>query len=143
MQAMDQGLIRLLKAKYRSLVVRRLIPSSENKASMPAISILSARMWLSKGWNTLPDKTFTNCFHKFGILEEAAASANSDDDSPFAGLEEGDEDAIKILEIDLQFLKTNFDSQVDEDLTIDHFDRGFCTNQSTSFGKGIANLRSF
>ena len=29
------------------------------KASMTAISILSAMVWLSKAWMTLPDKTFT------------------------------------------------------------------------------------
>ena len=65
---------------------------------MPAISIFSAMMWLSKAWNTLPDKTFTTCFRKCGISEETAASATADDDSPFAGLEEDDEDAIKTLE---------------------------------------------
>ena len=45
-QPMDQGIIRLLKAKYCSLVVRRLISSLEKKASVPAI--ISAMMWLSK-----------------------------------------------------------------------------------------------
>ena len=72
-------------------------------------------MWLSKAWNTPPDKNFNKC----RITEEAAASAIADDENPFAGLEEYDEDAIKTLETDLQFLKTNFESQVDGDLTID------------------------
>ena len=91
-------------------------------------------MWLSKAWNILPNKTFTNCFHKSGISEEAAASAIADNDNPFAGLEEDDEDIIKTLATDLQFLKTNFESQVDGDLTTDDyidFDRELCTNQST------------
>ena len=93
---MDQGIIRSLKAKYRSLVIRRLISTLEKNASMPAISILSAMMWLLKAWNTLPDKIFTNCFRKCGISEEAAASAIADDGNPF----EDDEDAIKTLETD-------------------------------------------
>ena len=75
-------------------------------------------MWLSKAWNTLSDKTFTNCFRKCRILEEAAASASADDGNPFAGLED-DEDVIHILETDLQFLKTNFELQVGGVLTID------------------------
>ena len=45
-----------IKAMYRSLVVRRLTSILEKKASIPVISILSAKMWLSKAWNTLPDK---------------------------------------------------------------------------------------
>ena len=65
---------------------------------MPAISIFSAMMWLSKAWNTLPDKTFTTCFRKCGMSEETAACAIADGDSPCAGLEEDDEDAVKTLE---------------------------------------------
>ena len=78
-QPMDQGVKRSLKAKYRSLVVRRLISNLEKKASVPAISILSAMMRLSKAWNTLPDKTFTNCLRKCEISEKVAASAIADD----------------------------------------------------------------
>ena len=88
---------------------------------MSAISILSAMTWLSKAWNTLPDKTFTNCFRLCGISEEAAANAIANDDNPFTGLEEDDEDAIKTLETDLHFLKTNLESQVDGDLKIDDY----------------------
>ena len=61
---------------------------------MPAISILSAMMWLSKARNKLPDKTFTNCFRKYGISEETAASAIADDDNPFAALKKDNEDTI-------------------------------------------------
>ena len=97
---------------------------------MPVISILSV-MRFSKAWNTLPDKTFTICFHKCGISEEAAANAIADEKNYFAGWEEDDEYAIKTLEIGLQFLKTTFELQVDEDLTTDdyiNFDWELCTN---------------
>ena len=46
------------------------------------------------------------------------ASAIPDNDNPFAGLEEDNEDVMKTLEIDLQFLKSKFESQVDGDLKI-------------------------
>ena len=75
-QPMDQEIIHLLKAKYCSLLVRRLISSLEKNA-----------------WNTLPDKTFTDYFPKCGISEEAVASATADNDNPFAGLEEDNKDA--------------------------------------------------
>ena len=86
--------VRLTGLAAGKKLVRRLISSFEKKASMPAISILSDMMWLSKAWNTLPDKTFTNCFRKCGISKEAAASAIADEGNPFAGLGEDDEDTI-------------------------------------------------
>lgn len=46
------------------------------------------------------------------------ASAIPDDDNPFAGLEKDNEDVMKTLETDLQFLKSKFESQVDGDLKI-------------------------
>ena len=55
-------------------------------------------------------------------------------------LEKDDEDVTEALEIDLQFLKTNFKSEVDGDLTIDDcidFDQELCTNQSTISEKDI------
>ena len=55
-------------------------------------------------------------------------------------LEKDDEDVTEALEIDLQFLKTNFKSEVDGDLTTDDcidFDQELCTNQSTISEKDI------
>ena len=46
------------------------------------------------------------------------ASAIPDDDNPFAGSEKDNEDVMKTLETDLQFLKSKFESQVDGDLKI-------------------------
>lgn len=46
------------------------------------------------------------------------ASAIPDDDNPFAGLEKDNEDVMKTLETDVQFLKSKFESQVDGDLKI-------------------------
>lgn len=46
------------------------------------------------------------------------ASAIPDDDNPFAGLEKDNEDVMKTLETDLQFLKSKFESQVDGDVKI-------------------------
>ena len=50
-QPMDQGIIRALKAKYRSLAVRKLIAALEKKNPVPTISILSSMTMLEKAWN--------------------------------------------------------------------------------------------
>ena len=51
-------------------------------------------MWLSKAWMTLPEKIY---FPECGVSEEAVASVNVDNDNPFAGLAEDEEDAVKAL----------------------------------------------
>ena len=45
-QPMDQGIIRALKAKYRSLAVRKLILALEKKEPIPKFSILAAMYML-------------------------------------------------------------------------------------------------
>ena len=50
-QPMDQGIIRSLKAKYRSLAVSKLIAALEKKNPVPTISILSSMTMLEKAWN--------------------------------------------------------------------------------------------
>ena len=85
-------------------------------------------------WMTLSDKTFTNCVCNCRAFTEAAASAIADDYNPFAGLEE-DEDAVKTLATDLNFLRTNYN-----DLAIDEyidFDRELSTNHNILRGKDI------
>ena len=69
-QPMDQGIIRVLKANYHSLTIRKLIAALEKKNPVPTISILSAMTMLEKVWNAVLNKTFTNCFKKAGISEK-------------------------------------------------------------------------
>ena len=78
-QPMDQGIIFVLKAKYRLLVVRTLISVLERKARLPSISILSAIILLPKMWNAIPNKIITICFPKYGVSQEAADSALTDE----------------------------------------------------------------
>ena len=81
-QPMDQGIIRALKAKYRSLAVRKLIAALEKKNPVPTISILSAMTMLEKAWNAVSNKTFTNCFKKAGISEKELEKVLNDEDDP-------------------------------------------------------------
>ena len=63
-QPMDQGTIRSLKAKYRSLAVKKVISALEEKKALPKFSVLSAMFMLRKAWDAIPNSAFTNCFRK-------------------------------------------------------------------------------
>ena len=76
-QPMDQ-VIRALKAKYRSLAVRKQLANLEKGKQLPKISILTAMTMLNKAWGSIPDRTFLNCFKKSGISEESAEKALND-----------------------------------------------------------------
>ena len=78
-QPMDQGIIFVLKAKYRLLVVRTLISVFERKTRLPSISILSAITLLPKMWNAIPNKIITICFPKCGVSQEPADSTLTDE----------------------------------------------------------------
>ena len=58
-QPIDQGIIRGLKAKYRSLAIRKLILALEKKEPIPKFSILSAMYMLKKAWDAISNQTFS------------------------------------------------------------------------------------
>ena len=116
-QPMDQGITRALKAKYRSLAIRKLIAALEKKNPVTTISILSAMTKLEKAWNAVSNKTFTNCFKKAGISEKEVEKVLNDEDDPFAGLDEIEEDTVQTLEANLAVLKENFGDQIDANIT--------------------------
>ena len=117
-QPMDQGIIRALKAKYRSLAVRKLIAALEKKNPVPTISILSAMKMLEKAWNAVSNKTFANCFKKAGISEKEMEKVLNGKYDPFAGLDEIEEDTVQTLEANLAVLKESFG---DADITSDDY----------------------
>ena len=118
---MDQGVIRALKAKYHSLAVRKLIVALEKKNPVPTISILSAMIMLEKAWNAVSNKTFTNCFKKAGISEKEVERVLNDEDDPFAGLDDIEEDTVQTLEANIAVLKEKFSDHVDADFTTDDY----------------------
>ena len=114
---MDQRIIRTLKAKYRSLPVRKLITALEKKNHVATISILSAMTMLGKAWNAVSNKTFINCFKKAGISEKEVEKVLNDEDDPFAGLDEIEEDTVQALEANLAVMKEKSGDQIDADIT--------------------------
>ena len=107
-QPMDQGVIRGLKAKYRSLAVKKQITGLEKGSQLPKFSILTAMSMLTKAWSSIPNKTFTNCFKKSGISEVSMERAlNDDDHDPFASLDV-EEDVMEDFKNDLEVMKEKF-----------------------------------
>ena len=58
-QPMDQGVIRDLKAKYRSLAIKKQITALEKGSQLLKFSILTAMSMLTKAWSSIPNGTFT------------------------------------------------------------------------------------
>ena len=116
-QPMDQGIIRLLKAKYRSLAMKKVISALEEKKALPKFSVLSAMFMLRKAWDAIPNSTFNNCFRKAGISQTTVESALCEDDNPFAGLE-AVEDVLEMLQGDLHRLKATFGGA---DISLDEY----------------------
>lgn len=67
---MKRGITCVLKVRYRSLAIRKLISALEKKEQIPTFSILSAIIILGKKLNAASNKTFFNYFKKAGISEE-------------------------------------------------------------------------
>ena len=98
---MDQGVIRGLKAKYRSLAFKKQITALKKGSQLPKFSILTAISMLTKAWSSIPNGTFKNCFKKSGISEVSMERALNDDDDPFASLDV-EEDVMEDLKNDLE-----------------------------------------
>ena len=115
---MDQGIIRALKAKYRSLAVRKPILAMDKKELIPTFSIFSAMYMLKKAWYAISNQTLINCFRKSAISEKDAEKAMNDEEDPFKGLEEDnvEEDSVQALAADLSILKERFADQIAADI---------------------------
>ncbi|XP_057292579.1 tigger transposable element-derived protein 6-like [Hydractinia symbiolongicarpus] len=55
---MDRGVIRALKAKYRSLSVNKQLDNLEKEKQLPKFQILTPIAMLNKAWGSIPDRTF-------------------------------------------------------------------------------------
>ena len=97
LQAMDQGVIKSLKAKYRSAVVKLYINRIESGQELPKISVLDAMKFLVQAWNRVSKDTVQNCFKRAGISKDAQADAAEEIDDPFKSLQ-SDLDELRLLD---------------------------------------------
>ena len=87
LQPMDQGVIRSLKAKYRSAVVKLYINHIESGQELPKISILDVMKFLVQAWNRVTKDIVQNCFKRAGISKDAQADAVEEIYDPFKSLQ--------------------------------------------------------
>ena len=87
LQQMDQGVIRSLKAYYKSLASQRLVVAIDKGKDLPVFSILDAMKMLGLAWQQMKISTIVNCFAKAGISNDQQNSAQLDDDDPFKDLQ--------------------------------------------------------
>ena len=126
--------LRSLKAKYRCLIIRKIIRAVDKGKQLARTSILEAMMMLKKGWGEVTEQTIRNCFRKSGISLEAQ-KGTMDHDDPFKGMvDDGeDESAVDELEFDLNQLREARPDLTPEKLDADgfvNFDREVATNES-------------
>ena len=88
LQPMDQGVIRSLKAHYRSRIVRLCIKALDKNHPLPKVSILEAMKHLVSSWHAVSEKTIVNCFKKANISSSNQQIAETDADDPFKCLVE-------------------------------------------------------
>ena len=68
---MYQGVIRSLKAKYFTILLRRIITALDNNKPIPKFNILEAMCMLTRAWGQVSTITIVNCFEKVSILAES------------------------------------------------------------------------
>ena len=97
---MDQGVIRLMKAKYCKNMVQKFIKSLQKNNALPEVSILKAMQMLVSAWNAVFTETIANCFRKAGISTGNQETTIADEDDPFKDLQ-NETDALRNLKPDL------------------------------------------
>ena len=85
-QPMDQGVIRSLKAKYRSRMTQQIIKAIDANKSIPKVNVLDAMKMLTLCWEDVTEETVKKGFAKSRISAEDQASAQNDLDGLFIEL---------------------------------------------------------
>ena len=118
LQPMDQGVIRLLKAHYKTMSIKKLIEAIEKKKPLAEFSIFDAMQMLDLAWGKVATKTVINCFEKAGISKEKQSEALLDDDDPFKNLQKQlDKLAVCNIEFFPEGTTANDIVSVDDSLT--------------------------
>ena len=87
-QPMDQGVMRALKAHYRSKVVQMYISVVDSNKPLPQINILVAMDMLVRVQDNVSTSTIQNCFRAAGISQQSQECTLTDHDNPFKMLAE-------------------------------------------------------
>ena len=94
-QPMDQGVIRSLKGKYRSRLIKLIIKAIDSNKNIPKINVLDAMKLLTLSWEDVTENTVQNCFAKARISNDDQLRAQNDLDDPFIELRSSIEELLK------------------------------------------------
>ena len=114
LQPMDQGVIRSLKAKYRSAAVKLYINRIESGQELPKVSILDGMKFLVQAWNRVTKDTVQNCFKRAGISKDTQVDAVEEIDGLFKSLR-SDLDELRLLDQSLVHDGTTAEDYTDTD----------------------------
>jgi len=101
-QPMDQGIVKYLKTKFRSLQVKKQILDCEKFNELSKFSIPAIMAMLLQAWHSIPFQTFTSSFRKAGLVIEATERISNDHDDEFVIT------ILNELEANLLLLKEKF-----------------------------------
>ena len=85
-QPIDQGVIRSLKAKYRSRLIKLIIKAIDSNKDIPKINVLDAMKLLALSWEDVTENAVQNCFAKARISNDDQLRAQNDLDDLFIEL---------------------------------------------------------
>ena len=96
---MDQGVIQSLKAKYRIILVCRIIVALDNNKTIPKFNILEAMYMLTRAWVQLLATAIVNCFKNPKISATSQIEAINGSDEPFCDLKYQLNEFTRLLEL--------------------------------------------
>ena len=108
---MDQGVLRSLKCKYHTRIIKTIINAIDNGKQMPSISILEAMKMRAHSWNEVSDSAIINCFRKEGFKK----GVSDEDDDPFSAFKSSIE---QLRQHDENFIPNDF--TYNDILTVDN-----------------------
>ena len=115
LQPVDQGVIRSLKCKYRTRIIKTIIHAIDNGKQMPSISILEAMKMLAHSWGEVSESTVINCFRKAGFKE----GVSDEDDDTLSAFESSTD---QLRQRDVNVIPTEFTYKeiltVDDDIAV-------------------------
>ena len=90
LQALDAGIFKNFKVKYRKKLLRHVIARISNDCSASDIAkevdILQAITWVAAAWKEVSETIIKNCFAKCGILQQVVENDEPELDDEFAEL---------------------------------------------------------
>ena len=93
-QPCDAGIIRALKARYRTKLVQYLLDCMVGETK-PDISVLTAISWIARAWKEISQATIQNCWIHTGLIAKKSSSTSSIEPVPSRHFMSSSEAAIE------------------------------------------------